>query len=444
VRAKKRDLGALRTVLYFALAYGLAIGAARLNLFARGEDAIRGLFAGQPKVQLALARLYRTVTLELAVSYGNALFFASVLAPLGFLARTLARARVRAGLADPLERARRFVKTRTRWTRALILAPTALFCLALARIFWTAFAGVPSDDLWAAALPGLALPVGLVGFAYVALMRRGLAALVAPTLDEDEANEEARAEGFTFDAVAVTPETRAAVFGLAGLSLVMTIASFSLPVSTLMRDPRFFAAIVAYVGIALGGAVVFRRASRVSIGLDGVLVHGSSRTRFYGYRDVDGARVEGSDLVLYRRDSVVVRLQLHGKDAARREALLARLLGAIERARLERNDPTATLVSASTKAQLTRAADGGSDYRQAAVSRDQLWALVEGPGVDTEARRAAAEALAKTSDQDDRARLRVAAEHSAEPSVRVRLHELLEDSAAEVSEGARAAATISR
>ena len=281
-------------------------------------------------------------------------------------------------------------------------------------------------------LPGFVLPAAVALIVHVILARRGLRALLVPTLDEAEANEEQRAGGFTFDAVAVTRETRAAVVGLAALSAAVTTVAFVMPISR-MRDPFVIGALVAYLAMMAGAAVLFRRASRVSIGLDGILVKGSSPTAFYGFRDVNRARANGSDLELLQGNRVVLRLQLHGKDASRREALLARLEAAIARAAAERHEPAVSFVSGASSADIDRAAGGGGTYRQAAVSREQLWTVLEGPAIDPASRRAAAEALASGRDAEERARLRVVAEQCAEPSVRIRLHELLEDDLDHVS-----------
>jgi hypothetical protein len=85
----------------------------------------------------------------------------------------------------------------------------------------------------------------------------------------------------------------------------------------------------------------------------------------------------------------------------------------------------------------------------AALTRDQLWALVEGPEVEASARRAAAEALvssAASGDGRERARLRVAADHCAEPNVRVALAELAGtdegEGASKASRSARAARVV--
>ncbi len=73
---------------------------------------------------------------------------------------------------------------------------------------------------------------------------------------------------------------------------------------------------------------------------------------------------------------------------------------------------------------------GATDYRQPAVSREQLWELVEGEATDQQARVAAAEALASAAAHDDRARLRIAAAHVADPKIRVALEDLADEDAA--------------
>ena len=175
--------------------------------------------------------------------------------------------------------------------------------------------------------------------------------------------------------------------------------------------------------MALGGAALFRRASRVAVGVDGVLVKGTSRTRFFAYRELDGARVSGGDIELVCGERVVLRLQLHGEDAARRSEVLAGIREAIDRVKEGRGAVAALSAQAASVAALTRAA-GGGDYRAPAVSRETLWQLVEGPATDATTRAAAAEALAGTIHASERPRLRVAAAHCAEPRARIALERL--------------------
>ena len=138
-------------------------------------------------------------------------------------------------------------------------------------------------------------------------------------------------------------------------------------------------------------------------------------------------RTNGSSIELTRGERVVLRLQLHGEDAVRRDALAERIRGAIKTAADQRSLPEVDFVRSAKADVLARAADGATSYREAAPSRDKLWAALESPAVDAAGRKAAASALARTSDDSERGRLRVAAEHCAEPSVRARIYELLDE-----------------
>jgi hypothetical protein len=84
----------------------------------------------------------------------------------------------------------------------------------------------------------------------------------------------------------------------------------------------------------------------------------------------------------------------------------------------------ANFVASASRSTLARSSSGGADYRVPAVSRDALWQLVEGAGVNATARTAAAAVLAQTSDEAERGRLRIAAERCADPRVRIVLEEL--------------------
>ena len=365
-------------------------------------------------------------------SAGFVTLFVACLAllPVGFLTRTVARARVREGSSDPLARARRWVASHPRSVRALTVVPGALWSL-----FIELEAPGPWGQLWQTEgyeRLGVAASFGIIGVLATVTMtwfaRAGVRSFVAPVLDDDEPERaEVASDEISFDAVAVTRETRGAVAAMVALNV--GALALALSSSRAFHDPRVVAGLFAYAAAALGGAALFRHASRVAVGLDGVLVKGTSRTRFFAYRDLDAARVDGGDLELVRGDRVLVRLQLHGEDAAKRRAVLARIRDAIDRVKEGRGAVSAQLVSSATPEQLVRAAGGAADYRGAALTRGQLWALVEGPEVDEHARRAAAEALAKTSGagaSEDRKRLRVAAEQCAAPSVRVALEKLAE------------------
>jgi hypothetical protein len=359
------------------------------------------------------------------------------LVPLGFVARMMGRAWLRSGGRDPIAGLREWASAHPKWSATIAGALPVLWGLLLAKVIPRHF----DFDVTGAEL--VPIVFASTAFEYFAA-RATFRAFVAPTVDPEEATRiEIGPDEIVFDAVAVTRETRAAVGGLAGLSLAMTVWVAALPIATLFRDARLFAAVGVYAGFAALSATVFRFASRVAVGVDGVLVKGTSRTRFFPYRELDEVRDARGDIELVRKGRVVLRLQLHGADAVRRDAVVGRIRENIARVQRGEHAMAAQLVSASSQEQLTRVASGGADYRAASLSREALWALIEGPAVDASARRAAAEALAKTSDGVDRARLRVAAEHCADPKVRVALEQLAEgaDDAESAEAGARAAAS---
>jgi hypothetical protein len=376
----------------------------------------------------AFYRLVHDVYEYVMPTYTAAIGVAVVAVPLIIVARVLARGRVRAGNADPLDGVRAFASKR-KW---LAFAPAILWTtfLALSRAAqWSHFAnaveGVTSF------IPGLV--AAFVGF--YALSRAGLRAVTAPTVAKDDASGESmtiRDDEITFSAVAVTPETKGAVVAVALAPQIVTVL-----VSTLKMAPSVGWLVLAYVAVIAAAIAAFSRASRVAVGIDGVHVRGTSRQRFFAYRDLDGARVRGSDLELLRGERVLLRLQLHGADAARADAVLSRIQASIARVAERRGRAEEGLVESATAEQIARAVAGAVDFRQPTVSREALWEIVEGPTVDAAAREAAAKALVKTAVGEDRARLRVAAARCADPRVRVALERI--DAGDEPEEVAEAA-----
>ena len=171
---------------------------------------------------------------------------------------------------------------------------------------------------------------------------------------------------------------------------------------------------------------------------------GITRTRFFPYRELDEARATASEIELRRGGASVLRLQLHGEDAARKTEVLARLTDAIARARAEGLEGAALVVGSASPRELVDLARGAGDYRAPAVTRERLWEVVEGATHDAATRANTARALVTTGRAEDVLRLRVAAERCAEPKARVELRELAEaDEADEESdEGALAARVV--
>jgi hypothetical protein len=383
---------------------------------------------------------YDYVTDIWPTTFAVTLFFGTGLAVLGAAARMVARARLRAGQPDFLDPVRRWTAAHPRATRLILAVPA--FAWALLGL-WPGPWELENPGYWASSF----VPMAVAAWAVFAMARKGARELLAPTTGATEAPTrfEIGADEIVFDAVAVTRQSVAIVAVFSAIMLAVPAFIWTRPILQLFTDKSIFYLVGAYVALAATGALGFRKASRVAVGVDGVHVRGTSRARFFAYRDVDSARTSGADLELVRGGRVVLRLQLHSEDAARRDAVLERITANIARAREGQGANAARIVAASSDADLARAADGAGDYRVATLTREQLWALVEGPEIETNARTAAAQALARSSDDAERVRLRVAAEHCAEPRARFALQEIADDDRApEAAPRAAPAAAIGR
>jgi hypothetical protein len=360
------------------------------------------------------------------------LVFSVMLAvPLTLLIRMVARARARAGLTDPLDRVRSWTLAHPKATERMLAAPALLLLVTSMRhIVLDVLGGKLSNifliyrlDLTFGALMALfaSLMIAVSRGVHLAT-RAGLRALTAPTLDRSEAGDVTASTDrrVAFDAVAVTTETRVAVAAMAALPF----ATFFAVSAAHLGDTATQVVLGAYVSVALVGMLAFRRASRIAVGVDGIFVTGTSRQRFFAYKDLDGVRVNGSDLELVRGDHVLLRLQLHGEDATQKESIAKRVEEAIAAARAGDGAAAGQVVASASEEELARLAEGAADYRSAAVTREQLWSLVEGPEHDASTRTAAARALLTGSQQGERTRLRVAAAQCAQPQVKVALMDL--------------------
>jgi hypothetical protein len=308
--------------------------------------------------------------------------------------------------------------------------PVASQLLFLRSVWWI----VGRSDLRADLTVAMAIVGALV---QARLVRGGLGAWLAPTISSGATTTvEIEPDEIRFRAVAVTRETKLAVGALAALSLGVVAWLCMLPVISLFTDRGDFAVIGSYVLVAAASAFAFQRASRIAVGRDGVYVGGTSRARFHAYRDLDEVRVVRGDVELVKRGRVVLRLQLHGEDATRRDAIVERMREGLARVAEVERDAAAHFVTSRSTEKVSDAVRGAGDYRLPSVTPDALWALVEGAGVDATTRMAAAEALARAGGPG-RDRLRVAAAHCADPQLRVALERLGEDEAEDRPEGRR-------
>ncbi len=365
-----------------------------------------------------------------------ALVAAPVAPGLLLLARTVARALLRATGVDPLAAVRRWVGTRSRAVNALLVAPSVLG-LAVSLL---ATSGGLWSELWRAFFGphtqiagGIKFVLGLwvlPAFGLALVAHASLRALLAPLAGEAKGSSQS-ADGFLFSAVAVTPETRGAV-GVLSLASIAAAVLFAVSPIGVLTSPGVLGVLIAYVAAAVGATVAFHRASRIALGFDGVFVTGTSRRRFFAYRELDEVEAaRGGDLVLRRQGRVVLRLQLHGEDAARSAAIQDRLRAGIARAREPGGGGAHALAEAASTALLARAARGDADYRTTGATREEVWELLEAPATAGATRAAAAAALAPGLTGAGRARLRVAAETCAEPATREALLRIAGDDEAE-------------
>jgi hypothetical protein len=390
-------------------------------LFINVLDRVPSLF-DSPGLPYRIADM--TVDTAGAVSYpliALSLFFGGAIGVTA-LAFRYARGALPGSARDPMVRARDFFRRHPRLAAALPWAPTVLIAALLApemlghvgqSAAWllATRVGVPVGVLMAGTMNAWANRFALRSLAEV----RDRPADTQTAVDRDET---------TFQAVAVTPRTQGAVVGMLALTLAM-VYEVGQSGTFWMRDTLHGLPLVAYALASLGFAAWFRKASTIAVGRDGIFIRGTSKERFFAYQDFDEVRLAGVHVDFHRAGKRVLRLQLHGTDDARAEALAERIRAAL--AQSHRTDGAHLLARSAAGGALGRAAQGATDYRQPAVSREQLWELVEGEATDQQARVAAAEALATSIDGPERARLRIAATHVADPRVRIALEDLAHD-----------------
>jgi hypothetical protein len=354
----------------------------------------------------------------MAITFG---FISLTLAAVA-LAFRWARGAAAGSARDPVIRLRDFFRRHRRFAALLPWAPLLVRVPDLLEAIVDELHHRDASSLtWLLSRPAALLAVGAAAafagrFALRSLdMIRDREAETVTAIDRDET---------TFQAVAVTARTQGAVAGMLALTIAV-INGVAQSGRFWMYDYAGGLPLVGYAVAALGFAAWFRKASTIAVGRDGIFIRGTSKERFFAYQDFDEVRLAGMHFDFHRAGKRVLRLQLHGTDDARAEALAERIRAAL--AQSHRADGAHLLARAAVSGSLGRAAQGAADYRQPAVSREQLWELVEGEATERTARLAAAEALATSIEGHDRARLRIAANHVADPRVRVTLEELADE-----------------
>ena len=195
----------------------------------------------------------------------------------------------------------------------------------------------------------------------------------------------------------------------------------------MMTLPTVFAAAVAFV--YFGG-----RSADVSVGADGVQFAQRRGSFFLPYAEIVSIDQEQCDAVIDvgKDEPFVVRFsQRHHAAAAIPEltAFIERVREGLSAYRASSSEHLAAAMLARGErsgGEWLRAiraldCDGGDAYRTPRIPHDRLWRLVEDPSAPTTARAGAALLLRNAIDDDGRARLRIAADASASPGLRVAL-----------------------
>ncbi|MBX3264312.1 MAG: hypothetical protein KIS78_21615 [Labilithrix sp.] len=176
--------------------------------------------------------------------------------------------------------------------------------------------------------------------------------------------------------------------------------------------------------------------SKIVVGVDGVLLRWFWRERFIPLSDIASLSVGDLREVLLRLasgETVTIhttntRRNLSEHHRQHRDAVYARIVEAVNAHRRNRSSADVALFVArgerslaAWRSALEAIARGDGSYREAAVRDEDLWRLVEDPRAAEDARAGAAFLLRRSLDADGKARVRVAAEATASPRLRVAL-----------------------
>jgi hypothetical protein len=184
------------------------------------------------------------------------------------------------------------------------------------------------------------------------------------------------------------------------------------PHGTLLAKAVAFAIVVAAVLGTIPTAVW-----RIVVARDGLFVEGMQR-RFIPWSEVVSTRCSWGGVSLKLTNGALA-LPANGDQ---QPALLARIDEALAAYRADASVDLDTRLArrGRDRGAWLRALSGREgDFRSAPLSDEQLWSLIERTSTPATARAAAALILARSADENDRARLRITAEACASPRLRV-------------------------
>jgi hypothetical protein len=185
---------------------------------------------------------------------------------------------------------------------------------------------------------------------------------------------------------------------------------------------------VVTIAMSLVWLSVLRRRA-VTVGSDGVLIHGLLKDRFVPFASVTRVRDDADGVELELRDATTVTLPR----APGGDGLAARIRAALER-RADGEGPAAGLASldrqerpvAAWRRELERLAQRGEGYRDDALAPDRLAAVVEDASLAADRRVGAAWMLAAKGDDETKQRIRIAADACADEDLKIALERAAE------------------
>lgn len=194
-----------------------------------------------------------------------------------------------------------------------------------------------------------------------------------------------------------------------------------------------FAIVAAVLAVAASPLVP----QRVQVGDDGVTLGRLGFSRFVSFREIAllerGGRPFAADTLVLESGERIPMLPLRGQDVAASEAA-ARIQRAVDACRERAAAPAEELVARADRPvgawleALKKLTHSDDAFRVGAQDRDGLLRTVEDPTADPTARVGAATVLRASLTDDERTRIRVAAEKSLAPKVRIALEATTEES----------------
>jgi hypothetical protein len=210
------------------------------------------------------------------------------------------------------------------------------------------------------------------------------------------------------------------------------------------------------LGFVLGMLVmagIMLSPTRISIGADGILTRWLGRRRFHAFSETD--RVDPIEKRLSNKTYLFVQLtkkngeQVNLPIGQKRwseddfAAVNERIREAIEVYKSGRIEANASALERKGRAPADwivalRAVGAGAnaDMRTAPVSGEQLLRILEDPGAEPRARASAAVALSARGSEEDNQRIRIAADATAAPKLRIVLQKVTEPEASDEELGA--------